>query len=134
MDTSLSPVETLKPAFERLRAAHLGKIPDYDARMAALDRLGQAVRRYKDEIIAACSADFGRRAPLETLGADVMVSLDEIKHARRHLRGWMRPQRRAVNLSFLPARGEVRYAPAGSSGLPSVVAAASSGAGGDARA
>ena len=113
----MTPVEDLKPAFERLRAAHLAHIPGYAERLAALERLGQAVRKYRDELVAACSADFGRRAPLETLGADVLVSLDEIKHARKHLRAWMRPQRRAVNLSFRPARGEVRYAPLGVIGI-----------------
>jgi coniferyl-aldehyde dehydrogenase len=35
-----------------------------------------------------------------------MVTLDEIRHARKHLRQWMRPQQRAVNLTFRPARGE----------------------------
>ena len=117
MDASLAPADSLKPAFERLRAAHLAHIPGFAERMDALERLGQAVRRHKDEIVAACSADFGRRAPLETLGADVMVSLDEISHARRHLRRWMRPQRRTVNLSFLPARGQVRFAPLGVVGI-----------------
>jgi coniferyl-aldehyde dehydrogenase len=117
MDTALTPVENLKPAFAKLRAAHLAHIPTYDQRMAALERLGQAVRKYSNELVAACSADFGRRAALETLGADVLVSLDEIKHARKHLRRWMRAQRRSVNLTFQPARGEVRYAPLGVVGI-----------------
>jgi len=117
MDTALTAVESLKPAFERLRAAHLAHIPSYEERMAALERLGQAVRRYSNELVAACSTDFGRRAPFETLSADVMVSLDEIKHARRHLRRWMRARRRAVNFSFLPARGEIRYSPLGVVGI-----------------
>ncbi|MBP8098040.1 MAG: coniferyl aldehyde dehydrogenase [Arenimonas sp.] len=117
MDTALTPIEDLKPAFERLRAAHLAHIPSYGERIAALERLEQAVRRHSEELVAACSADFGRRAPLETLGSDVLVSLDEIKHARKHLRRWMKSERRAVNLSFLPARGEVRYAPLGVVGI-----------------
>src|SRR6187549_1755832 len=117
MDTALTPVDSLRPAFERLRAAHLAHIPSYGERIAALERLEQAVRACRDELVAACSADFGRRAALETLGADVLVSLDEIAHARKHLRRWMRPERRAVNLSFRPARGEVRYAPLGVVGV-----------------
>jgi coniferyl-aldehyde dehydrogenase len=117
MDTPLTPVESLAPAFQRLRAAHLAHIPSFGERLAALERLERAVRACRDELVAACSADFGRRAPLETLGADVMVALDEIRHARKHLRKWMKPQRRAVNLSFRPARGEVRYAPLGVVGI-----------------
>ncbi len=117
MDTALTPVDSLAPAFARLRAAHLAHIPSYGERIQALERLGGAVKKYSKELVAACSTDFGRRAPLETLGADVLVSLDEISHARRHLRRWMRPQRRAVNLTFMPARGEVRYAPLGVIGI-----------------
>src|SRR5918993_3596115 len=111
MDTALTPVEDLRPAFDRLRAAHLAHIPSMGERMAALERLDAALRKHRDAIVEACSADFGRRARIETLGADVLVSLDEIAHARKHLRRWMRPERRRVNPSFQPARGEVRYAP-----------------------
>jgi len=117
MDTALTPVESLAPAFERLRAAHLAHIPSYGERLSALERLENAVRACRDDLVAACNADFGRRATLETLGADVMVSLDEIRHAKKHLRQWMRPQSRAVNFSFRPARGEVRYAPLGVVGI-----------------
>jgi coniferyl-aldehyde dehydrogenase len=117
MDTALTPVESLAPAFERLRAAHLAHIPSYGERLSALERLENAVRACRDDLVAACNADFGRRASLETLGADVMVSLDEIRHAKKHLRQWMRPQGRAVNFSFRPARGEVRYAPLGVVGI-----------------
>jgi coniferyl-aldehyde dehydrogenase len=117
MDTALTPVESLAPAFQRLRAAHLAHIPSYGERIAALEKLERAVRDSRDELVQACSADFGRRAPLETLGADVLVTLDEIKFARKRLAQWMRPQRRSVNLPFRPARGEVRYAPLGVIGI-----------------
>src|SRR5688500_1955902 len=119
MDTALTPVESLRPAFDRLRAAHLAHIPSYGERIAALERLEKAVKANRDALVAACSADFGRRAPLETLGADVMVTLDEIHFARKHLRQWMKPQKRSVNISFRPARGEVRYAPLGVIGIVS---------------
>lgn len=117
MDTALTPIESLQPAFQRLREAHLAHIPSYGERIAALERLERAVLACRDELVAACSADFGRRAPLETLGSDVAVTLDEIRYARKHLRKWMRAQRRSVNLNFRPARGEVRYAPLGVIGI-----------------
>ena len=117
MTTAHTPTTELRPAFDRLRAAHLSHVPSYGERLATLERLESAVRRYRDELVAACSADFGRRAPMETLMSDSVVSLDEIKHARRHLRSWMRPQRRSVNLSFKPARGELRYLPLGVVGV-----------------
>ena len=93
MDEIETPLQDLRPAFDRLRAAHLAHIPSVGERLALLERLEAAVRRATPALVAACAADFGRRAELETLGAELMVSLDEIRHARKHLRAWMRPRR-----------------------------------------
>ena len=117
MDLASTPVSELRPAFDRLRAAHQAHIPRHGERIALLERLEAAVRRLAPELVEACAADFGRRSPMETLAAEVMVSLDEIKHARKHLRRWMRPRRAAVNFTFRPARGELRYAPLGVVGI-----------------
>ena len=117
MDLASTPVSELRPAFDRLRAAHLAHIPSHGERIALLERLEAAVRRLAPELVEACAADFGRRSPMETLAAEVMVSLDEIKHARKHLRRWMRPRRADVNFTFRPARGELRYAPLGVVGI-----------------
>jgi len=117
MDTFPSTTDSLQPAFQRLRAAHLQHIPTRAERIDALARLHKAVSRHRDELVAACSADFGRRSPMETIGADILVTVDEIKHARKHLRRWMRPRRQPINLAFQPARGELRYSPLGVVGI-----------------
>ncbi len=107
----------LRAEFDRLQQAHLNGSLNYTQRMALLAKLDASVRRYREEIVDACNLDFGRRARVETLGADVMVSLDEIKYARKNLRRWMRPQSRSVNITFKPARGEIRYTPLGVVGV-----------------
>ncbi len=117
MDLPETPINELRPAFDRLRAAHLAHIPSVAERLSLLERLEQAVRRIGPELIEACNADFGRRSPMETLGAEIMVTLDEIRHTRRHLRRWARPRRAAVNLTFRPARGELRHGPLGVVGI-----------------
>jgi coniferyl-aldehyde dehydrogenase len=107
----------LRTDFDRLKQAHLRGAFSYEHRIELLSRLDAAVRRNREAVVEACSRDFGRRARIETLAADVMVTLDEIKHARKNLRRWMRPQRRAINLTFKPARGEIRYTPLGVVGV-----------------
>jgi coniferyl-aldehyde dehydrogenase len=107
----------LRRVFEQLKQAHLRGAFSYEQRIELLMRLENAVRTRREELVAACNADFGRRSRIETLGADVMVTLDEIKYARKNLRRWMRPQRRSVNLTFKPARGEIRYTPLGVVGV-----------------
>ena len=116
MDTA-HPDLDLRPLLEQVRAAHRRRVPDLAQRLADLDRLAEAVRRHRDELAKAVSADFGRRSRHETLAADVMTTLDEIKYLRKHLRRWMRPQRRGVNLTFRPARGEIRQQPLGVVGI-----------------
>ena len=107
----------LSSDFNRLKQAHLRGALSYQQRIELLTRLEAVVRRRREDVVAACSADFGRRSRIETLGADVLVALDEIKYARKHLRGWMRPQKRSINLTYRPARGEIRHVPLGVVGV-----------------
>jgi coniferyl-aldehyde dehydrogenase len=117
MDTPAHPDHDLRPLLEQVRAAHRRQPPSYRQRMDDLARLGEVVRAHRDELVKTVSADFGRRSRHETLAADVMVTLDEIKYLRSKLRGWMRPERRGLNLAFLPARGEIRRMPLGVVGI-----------------
>ena len=107
----------IRADFDRLQQAHLNGALTYKQRIDLLTQLESSVRRYREDIVDACNKDFGRRARIETLGADVMVTLDEIKFARKNLRRWMRPQSRSVNITFKPARGEIRYTPLGVVGV-----------------
>lgn len=117
MDTPQTPDHELRPLLERMREAHRRQPPGYRQRMDDLKRLGEAVRRHRDELVKAVSADFGRRSRHETLAADIMTTLDEVAYLRRKLRRWMRPERRGVNWAFLPARAEIRRQPLGVVGI-----------------
>ena len=116
-EVDLSTPPDLRPLFDRLRAAHLRQVPDRRERVAKLDKLERTIVAWREDLVQAIAADFGRRSRVETLAADVMTVLGDIRHARRHLRAWMRPQRRGVNWPFLPARGEVRVQPLGVVGI-----------------
>ena len=108
---------SLASTLATLRHAWLRQRPDFAQRRADLDRLAAAIKAKREAIVDAINADFGRRASVETLAADVMVTLEEIKHVRKNLRGWMKPKRAPINLLFLPARGEIRYLPLGVVGI-----------------
>lgn len=117
MDNPQTPDQDLRPLLGRMREAHRRQPPGYRQRMDDLRRLGEAVRRHRDELVKAVSADFGRRSRHETLAADIMTTLDEVAYLRRKLRRWMRPERRGVNWAFLPARAEIRRQPLGVVGI-----------------
>ena len=112
-----TPIADLAPTLARLRAAQAAHVPDYARRIDDLVRLRAAFKARLEEMNAAVSADFGHRSRHETLVSDGMMVLSEIDHLRRHLKAWMRPQRRRVDALFLPARAQIRFQPLGVVGV-----------------
>lgn len=91
--------------------------PDYDARMGHLDKLERALLARKHDFVKAIAKDFGSRSAHETLLAEVMVTVNAIKHTRAHLHEWMETEPREVSWMFLPARAEVIMQPLGVVGI-----------------
>jgi coniferyl-aldehyde dehydrogenase len=119
------PMERLHPdpaglqdTFARQReAAAREPYPDAatrDRRLAALERL---LRGNVDAIAGAIARDFGHRSHHETRLLEIFPSLEAVRHARRHLRRWMRPERRGVSLWFRPGRAQVIAQPLGVVGI-----------------
>ncbi|MDF2696750.1 MAG: Aldehyde dehydrogenase, partial [Labilithrix sp.] len=104
----------------RMRAAaRKSGPPDYDARIEHLDKLERAILDRKQDLVKAVSMDYGNRSSHETLAAEVMVVVNEIKHVRTHLHEWMETEPREVAWTFLPARAEVVMQPVGVVGIVS---------------
>ena len=88
-----------------------------------IDRLDRAIGLLVDharEIADALRDDFGHRSVEGSLVTDVAASIEPLKHARRHVRRWMRRERRSVSpapLALLGARAWVDYQPKGIVGL-----------------
>ncbi len=82
-----------------------------------LDRLRQLLRANADGIRDAIAADFGMRASQETQLLELFTSLEGIAHARRHLRRWMRTERRPVAWWSLPGRARLMRQPLGVIGI-----------------
>ena len=108
----------LAGAFERQRrACDAGPAPDREARAAALDALERLVRDNTPALCDAVDRDFRGRATQETRLLEIFPALESVRHARRRLARWMRPQRRATNFWFLPGRSRVVFQPLGVAGI-----------------
>ena len=104
--------------FTAQRAAFLREgPPSYAQRLEALARLRSAVVDHQDRILEAVDADFGHRARHETLMADVLGLVAEIRYIRKHLRRWMKPRRVGWNPQFPLARARVINQPRGVVGV-----------------
>jgi coniferyl-aldehyde dehydrogenase len=81
--------------------------------------LKSAILKYKDKLVKAVSADFGCRSADETLLADIMPTIMGIDHAIKHLREWMKPEKRSIAMMFQPAKARLLHQPLGVVGIMS---------------
>ncbi|MFO1297565.1 MAG: coniferyl aldehyde dehydrogenase [Rubrivivax sp.] len=113
--TDLPLAERLRSALAMQRAAyHAHPVPSLAERKEDLKRLRALLREHQGEIAAAISADYGHRSVHETRLCELMPAVDGIGHVLGHLRGWMKPQRRGVDIVTFPgARNRVIPQPLG---------------------
>jgi coniferyl-aldehyde dehydrogenase len=109
--------EFLGVQLEAQRAAFARSAPGYRERMRALAALRDGVRARQKELVHAVSEDFGGRAPEETLALELLPLHDQIRHARRHLKRWMRRRRVGSTWFLLPSRAFYQYQPLGVVGV-----------------
>jgi coniferyl-aldehyde dehydrogenase len=114
---AITPELDLGALLGMMRTAWMKQTPSYSQRMDDLARLRAAVLKHKEALCEAVSADFGRRSKHETLIADVMMVLEDIKHMRKHLRSWMADKRVPIDFKAWPARGRIIYKPLGVVGV-----------------
>jgi coniferyl-aldehyde dehydrogenase len=109
----------LQTALERQRAAYRREpVPNYRQRVQDLRALRRFVLENREALLEAVNRDYGSRSRHETLFGEFVPVLDGLKHTLRHLRGWMQPQRRGVDLLLFPgARNRVLPQPLGVVGV-----------------
>lgn len=91
--------------------------PTLAARRVDLLKLKSAVRDYLPAFEKSLDADFEGRSAKETVILEGMALVQSIKYLRANLKGWMRPQRRRVELEFRPGSARVVYQPLGVVGI-----------------
>jgi coniferyl-aldehyde dehydrogenase len=106
---------------ERQKLAQLADGPPSAAvRIDRLDRAIGLLVDHADAIADALREDFGHRSVHGSLVTDVAASIEPLKHAKGHVRRWMRRERRSVSpaaLALLGARAWIDYQPKGVVGL-----------------
>ncbi|WBL78328.1 coniferyl aldehyde dehydrogenase [Bradyrhizobium xenonodulans] len=113
-----APLRVLEDAFRAMVARSRDEpAPDLAARLDRLARLRTVVADNEERFRQAISADFGHRSAVETTIAETLLVFSEIRHATKHLKGWMAPQRVATALQFLPARNRLMPQPLGVVGI-----------------
>ena len=93
--------------------------PGFAVRDDRLARLAALTGKHHDDIAAAISADFCHRSLHETVLAETFVVLSAIRHARHHLKAWMKTRRVATPLHLFPGYSRILRQPLGVVGIVS---------------
>lgn len=111
---------SIRAILDRQKEAHLRDgPPSAEQRIDWIDRSIALLIDNQKEIADTLAADFGHRSIEQTLLTDVMGSIGPLKHAKKHLHQWMKPEKRKVQfpLNLLGAKARVEYQPLGVVGV-----------------
>lgn len=84
--------------------------PSYDERKQDLQNLKRMISENAEAIIAAISSDYGNRSRHESQFAEIISVTDGIQDVVKHLKKWMKVQKRHVDLQMFPG-GKNRVIP-----------------------
>jgi coniferyl-aldehyde dehydrogenase len=111
-------LERMQAIFTSQREAYArSPMPSLQQRKQDMATLKASLLEHKDAIASAIDADFTARSRDETLLAEVMPCVQSIDYTLKHLRRWMKAERRSVGVHFLPASARVVYQPLGVVGI-----------------
>ena len=103
------------------KTAHLRDgAPSAEKRIERLDRCISLLIDHRRDIEDALIQDFGARSREATAFTDIAASVGPLKHAKDHLRVWMKAEKRKTTpaiLGLFGAKAEVRYQPKGVVGV-----------------
>ena len=105
---TVTSAASLGALLENQRAAFLRDGPPTLAeRIADLTKLKSALLARREEFATAVDADFSHRSAYETMIMELVPLVQGIDYLKRNLKGWMRPRRRRVDVSFLPGKARM---------------------------
>lgn len=116
-----TPKTEMLALLDRQRQAYLaeGEV-SADVRNDRIERAAQLLLDNKDKLAEAMSSDFGHRSVTQSMFTDIASSIGPLRHAQKHLRQWMKPEKRKVGpfpLNLLGAKARIDYQPLGVVGV-----------------
>jgi coniferyl-aldehyde dehydrogenase len=102
---------------QQKREYKLSPAPSIQYRKEQLVALKSALLSHQDELVAALNKDYGQRAKLDSVIADILPCIMNINYTLKNLKKWSKPQRRHAGLLLSPAKITVHYQPLGVIGI-----------------
>jgi len=106
----------MQSILDRQKKAYLTEgVVSAETRIDRLDRAINILKTHSAKLTDAMAADFGHRSKDFTKMADIDGSVGPLEHAKKHVKAWMKPEKRKVMfpLGVLGGRARIEYQPLG---------------------
>ena len=103
------------------QSQRVGGIPDAETRRNRLQRCIDLLVENQDELASALDEDFGGRSPYLSKLSEVLMPINHLKHAIKHLHKWMKAEKRPAMfpMGLLGGKARIEYQPLGVIGIMS---------------
>lgn len=112
--------EQMKATLQAQRDAYLAEgVVSAETRIDRMQRAIDTLIKHQDKAAEALNADFSCRPREVTLLTDLGAGIAPLKHAIKHVRKWMKPEKRSTSFPFnlLGGRSRIEYQPLGVVGI-----------------
>jgi coniferyl-aldehyde dehydrogenase len=94
-------------------------IPSAETRIEWIDKAIDLLVKHGDAFNDAMAEDFGHRSKDQSGLTDIASSIGAMKFSKKHLRSWMKPEKRKVEfpLNLLGSKAELQFQPKGTIGI-----------------
>lgn len=89
--------------FKQRQFFKTGATLPYEYRLRALGRLEKWLIQNESDVLRALLSDLGK-APFEGYETEFAIVMQELRHAKKHLRDWMKPRRVKTPLTQFPSK------------------------------
>ena len=108
--------EDMQTVLDRQKQSYIAEgYVSAETRIDRIDRAINILEKNGEKLSEAMAADFGHRSLDQSQRTDIEGSVGPLKHAKKHLQQWMKPERRKVMfpLGLFGAKGRIEYQPLG---------------------
>lgn len=106
----------MQAILDRQKAAYIAEgVVTAETRIDRIDRAINILKQHGSKLSEAMAADFGHRSLDQSKLTDIDGAIGPLEHSKKHLRKWMRAEKRKVMfpLGIFGARGRIEYQPLG---------------------
>ena len=89
----------------------------YAQRIEMLKKMRLALKKNRDDLVGSVQQDFGHRSVAEIELTEILTSISLINYVLKHLKSWIKKEKRKVSWLYWPAKNSILYQPKGAVGI-----------------